>query len=57
MLLNMFWALLFPSSGALSNCSGSLRFPVIIKDSVVVNNCDCSLKELLMMDIIMPETC
>jgi hypothetical protein len=27
MLFNMFWALLCPSSGALSSCSRSLRFP------------------------------
>jgi hypothetical protein len=73
----MFQALLFPSSGALSDCSRSLWFPFKCRGGCVssrgrfvstnkhIRLCiytetgggDCSLKELLMMGIIMPETC
>jgi hypothetical protein len=61
-LLNMFRALLCPSSGAISNCSLSLRFPYECRGACVSSHmktggCDCSLKELLMMGITMPETC
>jgi hypothetical protein len=76
-LLNMFQALLCPSSGDLSNCSRSLRFSYECRGRCVsslvqtyqgwkhihlgihveTGGCDCSLKELLMMGIIMPETC
>jgi hypothetical protein len=67
---NMFRAPLCPSSGALSNCSHSLRFPSKCRGGCVsswkhihlgiyteTGNCDCSLKELLMMGIMVPETC
>jgi hypothetical protein len=51
-LLNMFRALLCPSSGAFSNC-----IHIYLGIHTETGGCDCRLKELLMMGMIMPETC
>jgi len=76
-LLNMFRALLCPSSGAPSNCRCSLWFPYECGRGSVLSlgqtdhdwehfhlhihtetrGCNGSLTRLLMMGIIMPETC
>jgi hypothetical protein len=61
MPFNMFRALLCPSSGALSDCRCSHWYPYecgggrVSSRSLFVNN--GNLKGLLMMGIIMPETC
>jgi hypothetical protein len=49
----MFRALFCPSSGALSNYWKHIHLGIYTE----TGGCDCSLKELLMMGIIMPETC
>jgi hypothetical protein len=65
----MFRATFCPSPGALLNCSRSLRFPYKSGGRCVssrvstsgfyteTGGCDCSLKVLLMMGKMLPETC